>query len=217
MNRCKICGWENQDDKRNCGKCGAELTLVHPVGVGGRVQAGADYYGDEDRSCPKCGYQVRKTELTCPNCGSTLNRNVGTLPETPTVDDNYSELQPTIDVDQVAVDRATLIDIDNRKLVGLLLSYSINPSGALYPVYEGRNIYGRKVGGVTAIEGDGKISAKHLSILYRVVDKKFKFKDLESSLGTVVNGELLDEGELHNNDVITLGDTKLLFVAFPDF
>jgi pSer/pThr/pTyr-binding forkhead associated (FHA) protein len=54
-----------------------------------------------------------------------------------------------------------------------------------------------------------------LSILYRPVDKKFKFKDEQSSNGTFVNDVLMDEGELHNFDVIRIGATKLVFIAIP--
>ena len=53
------------------------------------------------------------------------------------------------------------------------------------------------------------MSGRHMSILYRNVDNKFKYRDEQSSNGTFVNKELSDEGELQNYDIIRLGIPSL--------
>jgi pSer/pThr/pTyr-binding forkhead associated (FHA) protein len=100
-------------------------------------------------------------------------------------------------------------------LVGFLVTYSQSLNGDFFPLYEGKNIIGRDTSASICIQGDPNISDRHLSILYRPVDRKFKFKDELSSNGTFINGELTDEGELKNSDVIRIGATRILFMKIP--
>lgn len=102
-----------------------------------------------------------------------------------------------------------------RKLVGFLVTYNRNPNGSAFNIYEGRNYIGRDSSCDICVPDDGEISGRHLSILYRTVDKKFKFRDEQSSNGTFVNKELLDEGELRNYDIIRVGGTLFIFIAIP--
>lgn len=102
-----------------------------------------------------------------------------------------------------------------RKLVGFLVSYSKNPMGVSYNIYEGRNYIGRDASCDISIPEDTQMSSRHMSILYRNVDHKFKFRDEQSSNGTFVNKQLLDDGELENYDIIRVGSTLFVFVAIP--
>lgn len=102
-----------------------------------------------------------------------------------------------------------------RKLVGFLVSYNRNPLGKSYEIYEGKNFVGRDRSCDICIPDDGQISGRHMSILYRNVDNKFKYRDEQSSNGTFVNKELSDEGELQNFDIIRLGGTVFIFIAIP--
>lgn len=102
-----------------------------------------------------------------------------------------------------------------RKLVGFLVTYNRNPNGKAYNLYEGRNFIGRDSSCDICVPDDDEISGRHLSILYRTVDKKFKFRDEQSSNGTFINKELLDEGELRNYDIIRVGGTLFIFIAIP--
>ncbi len=102
-----------------------------------------------------------------------------------------------------------------RKLVGFLITYTRNPLGKAYNIYEGKNFIGRDRSCDIAIPEDNQMSGKHMSILYRNVDNKFKYKDEQSSNGTFVNKELSDEGVLENHDLIRLGSTVFLFIAIP--
>ena len=103
-----------------------------------------------------------------------------------------------------------------RVLVGFLVTYNRTPEGRAYNIYEGRNYIGRDNSCDIAVPGDNQMSGRHLSILFRNVDRKFKFRDEQSSNGTFINGELLDDGELNNYDIIRAGSTIFIFIAIPN-
>lgn len=102
-----------------------------------------------------------------------------------------------------------------RKLVGFLVTYNRNPQGKSYNIYEGKNFIGRDHSCDISVPEDNQMSGRHMSILYRNVDNKFKYRDEQSSNGTFVNKELSDEGELTNYDIIRLGNTVFIFIAIP--
>ncbi|MDR1022792.1 MAG: FHA domain-containing protein [Prevotellaceae bacterium] len=102
-----------------------------------------------------------------------------------------------------------------KRAMGLLVTYDTNPAGQVFNIYEGRNYIGREASADVSIPNDLQVSGKHFSILYRVADGKFKFRDEQSSNGTFVNEALADEGELSTFDVIRIGVTKLIFIAIP--
>lgn len=103
----------------------------------------------------------------------------------------------------------------SRKLVGFLVTYNRDANGRAYNIYEGRNFIGRDASCDISIPDDNQMSGRHLSILYRNADDKFKFRDEQSSNGTFVNKELLDDGELQNYDIIRAGSTLFIFIAIP--
>jgi len=102
-----------------------------------------------------------------------------------------------------------------RKIVGMLVTYSTTPYGQIFNICEGRNNVGRDANNDICITGDSQVSSRHFSILYRVADGRFKFKDEQSSNGTFLNEVITDEGELSTFDIIRVGSTKLIFVAIP--
>lgn len=95
-----------------------------------------------------------------------------------------------------------------RKLVGWLVSFSIDPVGVDFKLFEGRTIVGADVACDIVVQ-DSKVSAKHLTILFRL--GKFKFKDELSTNGTFINEEFVEEGELQDGDNIRIGDTTFKF------
>ena len=103
-----------------------------------------------------------------------------------------------------------------RKLVGFLVTYNRDPNGKAFNLYEGRNFIGRDSSCDICIADDDQLSGRHLSILYRNVDNKFKFRDEQSSNGTFINKELLDDGTLENYDIIRAGSTIFIFIAIPN-
>lgn len=103
----------------------------------------------------------------------------------------------------------------SRKVVGILVTYSHDPNGHVYNLYEGRNLIGRDSACNISIPNDDQMSGRHLSVVYRAVNNKFLFRDEQSSNGTFVNKELLDSGELENYDIIRIGSTLFIFIAIP--
>lgn len=106
----------------------------------------------------------------------------------------------------------------NRKLVGLLVSYSLNPLGEVYKIYEGKNLIGKAATCDIPLIGDNYVSSQHLLILYREAENIFWAIDQNSSNGTYINGEFAsDRVRLKTNDVIVIGATKLIFLAIPQY
>jgi hypothetical protein len=96
-----------------------------------------------------------------------------------------------------------------RKLTGWLVSYTIDPLGVDFRIYEGRNIIGSDPQCDIVINGDSSVSSKHLTILYRM--GVFKFKDELSTNGTFINEVFCEEGTLNDGDVVKLGNTVFKF------
>ena len=51
-----------------CEYCGSG----NPVGAGNCIACGAPMGALQPRTCLKCGFVIRKNEITCPNCGARL-------------------------------------------------------------------------------------------------------------------------------------------------
>lgn len=98
----------------------------------------------------------------------------------------------------------------SRKLVGWLVSYSNNPLGMDYKIFEGRNIIGRDMDCNISVN-DGRVSGKHAVLLYRA--GKYSVTDTQSSHGTFVNDEdiELEPRYINDGDVIRVGNTILKF------
>lgn len=103
----------------------------------------------------------------------------------------------------------------NRRLVGLLVCYDINPLGEVFKIFEGRNMIGRKATVDIVLSSDSQISSEHLIILYREAEGVFWAIDNNSSNGTYVNGSFENKARLNPNDIITIGNTRLIFIAIP--
>ena len=172
-------------------------------------------YGDNCPFCPSTGATVSNNEA-----GHTRVNNDGG--QAPT-----GETKPTVPVSPNTNNGggggATVIKHigqdgktnTGRKIVGLLVCYDHAPMGEVFHICEGRNTVGRKGTCDIVIKGDGEISSDHLQILYRKVENAFRLKDLDSSNGTFINGEFKTEAVLKSGDIITIGTTRLIFVAIP--
>jgi len=227
--RCKNCGWDNPDGNVRCEKCNAQLpdTMSNErmsrdanIPDDFNPRATVANVGTPENSfnvratiagCASCGYPVKPGDADCPVCGASIAGNkevekpankvglsVGTIIQGANFDKDKDKT-----------------DAERRKLTGFLITYENTPNGAFFPIYEGKNTIGRDASSHVMIQGDTSVSERHLSILYRTVDRKFKFKDEQSSNGTFVNGELIDEGVLKNGDIIRVGSTRLLFMEIP--
>ena len=99
----------------------------------------------------------------------------------------------------------------SRKLTGLLISYTIDPMGVDFKIFEGNNTIGREKDCSICITTDTTISSHHATILNK--KDKFYLKDDMAANGTFINGEELEVGkpyELRDKDIIRVGATTLL-------
>ncbi len=97
-----------------------------------------------------------------------------------------------------------------RKLVGWLVSYTLDAMGIDFKLYEGRNIIGRDMDCNITVN-DNMVSSKHAVLLYR--SGKYSLTDQQSSHGTFVNGQdiELDPCYLSDGDEIVVGRTSFKF------
>jgi Inner membrane component of T3SS, cytoplasmic domain len=98
------------------------------------------------------------------------------------------------------------------KIVGVLVTYSWNPKGQIYPLREGRNIIGRDKDCEISIPEDQTLSSRHSHITYI---QNFVVGDLVSESGTDVDGLPVEQQalELKNYATIRVGSTQLTFIA----
>lgn len=93
-----------------------------------------------------------------------------------------------------------------RKLVGWIVTYSLEKNGISFELYEGKNIIGRGEKNDIIIP-ETVVSEQHTTILYKPEPGKFYLKDLGSSNGTKLNSEELEPDqskELKDGDKITI-------------
>lgn len=195
------------------------------------------YYQESLSSCPYCGnangnVHDNKTEsidldattrAQTTQGDSTKTQVMGDFgTETPTVHvpvsqrNGGSNTNRTVfgdEVTETAADGSQQVKIQqrsSRKLVGWLVTYSVDPMGVDFRLYEGRNVIGRDIDCNITVN-DPLMSGKHATLLFR--DGKFKIGDNMSTHGTYVNdADIEDEHyELHDGDTIKLGATILKF------
>ena len=200
--RCNNCGWNNPGENVNCVKCNAPLSRCRMEAEAAHTQYGAEDFNSKATAvgCSACGYPVRPTDTECPVCGQSFVN----MPKQDKTGNKGTIIQGATDDNK-----------ERKKLTGFLVTYSHLPNGEFFPLYEGKNMIGREHTAQICIQHDPGISEKHLSVLFRPVDCKFKFKDEQSSNGTFINNVLTDEGELKNYDVIRIGATELIFMEIP--
>lgn len=97
-----------------------------------------------------------------------------------------------------------------KKLVGWLVSYTLDSMGIDYKLYEGRNVIGRDMDCNITVN-DSMVSGKHAVLLFRA--GKYSITDQQSSNGTYVNGEDIELAPryLNDGDKIGVGNTVFMF------
>jgi pSer/pThr/pTyr-binding forkhead associated (FHA) protein len=98
-----------------------------------------------------------------------------------------------------------------RKLVGWLVSYTIDPLGIDFRLYEGKNVIGSAPDNEITVMGDKLVSSRHATILFR--SNKFRLKDEFSTNGTFLNNEDIEDEviALTDGDIIKVGATFFKF------
>lgn len=165
-------------------------------------------------SCPYCEAEKRSGERS--EYLSTAKRE--TRARYPASEDGRETVQMPTDL---SPDRGRSdAQVDKRRIVGVLITYTWRPEGELFPIRLGRNFIGAgDVGSIATygqcdirISGDEDLSAEHALILCR--HGTCKISDQKSTNGTFLNGEEASfEGmELPNYAEIKTGSTLWTFV-----
>jgi len=99
-----------------------------------------------------------------------------------------------------------------RRIVGILVTYSWKPDGEIFPVREGRNLIGRDPDCEICIPADQTMSGRNSHISFRTT---FVIGDLVSMKGTDLNGVAIEQQflSLPNYAVIRAGSTQFTFLA----
>ena len=99
-----------------------------------------------------------------------------------------------------------------RKIVGWIISFTLDPMGIDYRIFEGNNTIGRDPSNTIILAKESTISGKHVTILYR--SGKYYVKDEMSANGSFLNGEEMEIGkpyELKDGDELRLGNAVFKF------
>ena len=99
-----------------------------------------------------------------------------------------------------------------RKIVGWIISFDMNPYGLDFRIYEGRNTIGRKPGNDITIN-EVSVSSEHAFILTRA--NRIFLSDKQSANGTTINGEIVfpdQSKELNDGDEIVFGKGNAKFI-----
>jgi pSer/pThr/pTyr-binding forkhead associated (FHA) protein len=147
------------------------------------------------------------------NSDKTNVAGVSSVSSTPKRDLNRTFIA---DVEETTTDRGE-VKIESaprstRRIVGWIISYSLDPMGVDYRIFEGTNTIGRDSKNTIPITKDPTISGEHVIILYR--NGKFKIKDKMTANGTFLNDvelEVEEAYDLGDGDVIRVGNTTFKF------
>ena len=99
-----------------------------------------------------------------------------------------------------------------RKIVGVLVTYSWSPEGHIFPIREGRNLIGRDRECEVCVADDQTISGRNSHITFC---QNFIIGDLVSMTGTDVDGVPIEEQfrSLANYPTVRAGSTYFTFIA----
>jgi len=134
----------------------------------------------------------------------------GVAPEAPVSIPTPTPLAPSVGAPR----RQQTVAVDpGRKIVGVLITYSWQESGQVFPILEGRNMIGKDPDQCDiAIPQDATLSAVNSFITYR---RNFLIGDKVSMSGTDVDGEPIETEfvPLRNYAKIRTGSTYWTFVS----
>ncbi len=149
----------------------------------------------------------------------TFGFGINSLTGDETIAPGATNHAPVVDNHTMIFDDSASLDAGNlsaprvrstRKLVGWLVSYTLDDMGVDYKLYEGRNIIGRNIDCQIAIS-DSTVSGEHATLLFRA--GRYSLRDNQSTQGTFVNGEdiELEPCYLNDGDMIRIGQTIFKF------
>ena len=191
--RCNNCGWENPDGSQKCEKCNA--TLLHFK----QCLRGHFYSADLE----KCPYCTDESDLRKRLSGIS-EEDIFPFP----MENAMCYCQEPPDWGKHEAHR------EHRQLVGWLINTKKEASDD-YKLFDGRNVIGCDVSCDIYIQ-DSQVSSKHAIVVFR--NDRFSIMDNMSSRGTFVNDKDIESEkiELHDGDIIKVGETVLRFCSHAD-
>lgn len=201
---CKSCNTSNPPGNKFCTVCGNSLGSAN-----NKVCANGHIYDSSLAQCPYCPSSNLKSKLAKGPEGITDTFTPGSS--------KGKDITKIMNKEQSKASNKTIIvskddeqspKNSGRKLMGWLVSFSLNPNGQDFKLYEGRNLISGDPNGDIYLN-DPAVSTPHCMILFR--GDKIRIKDELSTNGTMHNGAEIDEAELKDGDVIKVGRTELKF------
>jgi hypothetical protein len=190
------------------------------------------HFYDEDKysACPHCGTEARNDNAT-----QALQRNDNiTIPATQAADDQVTSKITAPKVSSLnevvqqasagAIGRAITEDsptigyfggaIGTEPVVGWVVCIKGNHFGEDFRLKSGRNFIGRSNGMDIAITGDSSVARdRHAVIIFDPKSGVFLVQEGEAKELSYINDNLIFTAqELEANDVLTIGNTKLMFI-----
>lgn len=194
----------------NNGTSPTQSTFVDPITGGGNgpTRTAGGFGGGTGPTITTNGPGAGGPKTTVVDNGDTIvggpgSKGNGINPGTRTV---------FVDEDPIETPNGTVKDKvyrNTRKLVGWLVTYSMDTMGMDFKLFEGRNIIGRDMNCNITIN-DSTVSSTHAVILFR--SGKYSISDQQSSHGTFVNDEdiELEPRYLKDGDIIRMGNTVFM-------
>lgn len=178
-----------------------------------RCENGHFYDAERFETCPHCNQASISTVLQ-----DTEGNNQYTMPLTPKVEpDNglenlVSEVKETEDGSQATI--GYFGEVETEPVVGWLVAIAGNNFGQDFKLKTGRNFIGRSPEMDVALTGDSSISRdKHAIILYEPKSNVFLVQPGDAKELFYLNEKVvLTATEIEAYDILSLGNTKLLFV-----
>jgi len=166
------------------------------------------YYDSSMDSCPYCIDTILVDIPKDLDSNSHSKNNVGSL-ESASQDERTVLLSK--DGSNSKADNASKAVAE---LAGWVVVLSDNNRGKSYDVTYGFNTIGRGADNHIVLDFDNSISReKHASIIYDYNNNLFFIKHEDGKYLTYLNDKvIIDTQELKSHDVVTIGETKLLFI-----
>ncbi len=171
------------------------------------------YYADELDHCPYCpdGEHEDNMDETIllPPDKTMIMEDDGNEDEIIAPDSTSGDAEKTM-VDAPGEKRAAET-VEKRKLVGWVVSYTLDEKGRDFRLFEGKNVMGTDADCEVIVPDDGPVSGKYASIMFE--DGVFRIKNESPRQETSVNEKAIGTKPtvLNDGDLIKTGETVFRF------
>ncbi len=152
----------------------------------------------ENTVCPECGAQNELTEKVCSNCKSEI-ANFKTETETFIHNPSKTKEEPQIDISELKDGEAAVFVVKKGPILGQRL-----------PINDDETLIGRDPKADIFLN-DITVSRRHAKIVRG--DSGATVKDLGSLNGSYLNGDIITDSALKNNDELQIGKFLLVFLS----